>query len=147
MDIFKRLKRRGNTEAIEVAEGKEVYKDLGERIEMKSYISFEDVRKHLVEMIEENKRLREEVESLRKTKTEWSESARKKAELAQISAAEYKSQLEEAKKKIKRLEQEILKSAAELEEMEREKNKAITELEMLRVKETQSDLPKEKMIY
>lgn len=99
MGIFKRMIREGNTEAIEVTENKEVYQDLRERMEMKSYISFEDVRKHLVEMIEENKELREENDRLRRERDERRERYKKTAELAQISADEYKSQLREVKKK------------------------------------------------
>lgn len=138
MGIFKRMKNEGNIETVEAVE-KEMYKDLGERMEMKTYITFDDVRKHLVEMIAENKKLREEVDRLIKTRNEWGEKERKRAELAQISADEYKSQLCEAKKKIDQLEQEILKKAAEIDRMEREKNKAITELEMMKVKKTKSD--------
>lgn len=139
MSIFKRATRERNTEAVETVEEKEMYKDLRERMEMKEYISFDDVRKHLVEMIEENKNLREEVDSLRTTRAKWSEQDRKRAELAQISADEYKSQLCEAKKKTAKLEEELQKSAAKLEQMERERNEAITELEMMRVKGKQPD--------
>lgn len=139
MSIFKRMTRERNTEAVEVVEEKELYKDLRERMEMKDYISFDDVRKHLVKMIEENKGLREEVDRLKRTRDEQGEKYRKASELAQISADEYKSQLGEAKKKIEQLEQEIQKKAAEIDKMEREKNKAITELEMIRVKEVQQD--------
>lgn len=138
MGIFKRMKNEGNIETVEAVE-KEMYKDLGEMMEMKTYITFDDVRKHLVEMIAENKELREEVDRLSKTRNEWGEKERKRAELAQISADEYKSQLCEAKKKIDKLEQEILKKAAEIDRIEREKNKAITELEMMKVKKTKSD--------
>lgn len=139
MSIFKRTKTDKSTIVVEKVEEKETYKELRERMEMKEYISFDDVRKHLVEMIEENKKLREEVNNLRRASDERSDRYRKAAELAQISADEYKSQLKEAKQKVTKLERELQKSTAELDRMEREKNKAITELEMMRVKETQTN--------
>lgn len=125
MSIFKRARKE---ESIEAVEEKEMYKDLRERMEMKEYISFDDVRKHLVEMIEENKKLREEVDRLRRQSDERSERYRKTAALAQISADEYKSQMGEAKEKTERLEQELLKRAVELERMEIEKIKQLQNL-------------------
>ena len=117
----------------EVIEEKEVYKDLGERMELKSYISFDDVRKHLVEMIEENKKLRDEVDTLREEKREALGRERKRADLAQISASEYKSQLGEAKKKIEKLEEEIQRQKSEIEMLEKEKNFALSEIEMMKI--------------
>lgn len=119
----------------EVIEEKEVYKELGERMEMKSYISFDDVRKHLVEMIEENKKLRDEVDTLRKEGDEALGRERKRAELAQISASEYKSQLGEAKKKIEKLEEKIQRQKSEIEMLEKEKNFIISENEMIKIEE------------
>ena len=117
----------------EVIEEKEVYKDLGERMELESYISFDDVRKHLVEMIEENKELRDKVDTLKKERFEGIERERKRAELAQISASEYKSQLREAKEKIEKLEAEIQRQNSEIEMLEKKKNVALSEIEMMRI--------------
>lgn len=138
MGIFSRLKQ-GQAEVIETAEEKELYRDLGERMEMKSYISFDDVRKHLVEMIEKNKELREEVRNLREKRSEIYEDYRKRAELAQISADEYKSQLKEAEQQVKGLHMKLNKASSDLEKMERERNAAITELEMMKVKMEEVD--------
>lgn len=131
MSIFRKSKMAKLQD--EVIEEKEVYKDLGERMELKSYISFDDVRKHLVEMIEDNKKLRDEVDTLKKERFEGLERERKRAELAQISASEYKSQLGEAKKKIEKLEAEIQRQKSEIEMLEKEKNFALSEIEMMRI--------------
>ncbi len=119
----------------EVIEEKEVYKDLGKRMELKSYISFDDVRKHLVEMIEENKELRDKVDKLTEERFEGIQRERKRAELAQISASEYKSQLKETKEKIEKLEAEIQRQKSEIEMLEKKKNDALSEIEMMRIEE------------
>lgn len=135
MSIFRKSKKAKLQNEVIKEEEKEVYKDLGERMELKSYISFDDVRKHLVEMIEENKELRDEVDTLRKESYEALGRERKRAELTQISASEYKSQLGEAKKKIEKLEEEIQRQKSEIEMLEKEKNFNLTEIEMMKIKE------------
>lgn len=112
----------------------ELHEELAGKMEMKQYISFDDVRKHLVEMIEENKKLREENESLRKSRYDTSERERKRAELAQISADEYKSRLAETEKIVDKLKKELEETQRKLEYAEKLKNEAVVELEMKKTK-------------
>lgn len=106
---------RKRQEAVEVIE--EYSKD-----DLKEYIPVDNIKAHLVNMLEENRRLREEKERLEKRMGEEVKKAKEKEELSLVAADEYKKRQQEAERESAKLKKELSKVGAERDEYRQKYN-------------------------
>lgn len=128
--MFNLFKKR-DTEQITETEQAGAVEILQQEAGLKEYVSFDSVKAHLVDILEENRRLKEEAEFRRKTENTESSRLRKEKELALIEADEYKKRSREAESKIRTIEAEKESLQRKLEQVTIERNDAITKLEMI----------------
>lgn len=102
--------------------------------ELREYMSVDNIKAHLVDMLEENKRLNEELERKRKEYREELTKEIKKSEIATVTADEYKSRVKEKEKEIMNLKGEINRQDREIERLKRDQNHWKTKAEMADVK-------------
>ena len=100
---------------------------------LKEYVSIDSVKAHLVDILEENRRLKEESDFREKRENAESSRLRKEKELALIEADEYKKRAREAEAKIRTIEAEKERLQRKLDQITIERNDAITKLEMIEI--------------
>lgn len=128
--MFNLFKKR-DTEQITETEQAGAVEILQQEAGLKEYVSFDSVKAHLVDILEENRKLKEVDELRRKTEITESSRLRKEKELALIEADEYKKRAREAESKIRTIEAEKERLQRKLEQVTIERNDAITKLEMI----------------
>lgn len=101
-----------------------------ETMGMKEYVSFDSVKAHLVNILEENRRLKGEAEERRNKAYEIQQEERKQKELALIEADEWKKRAKEKDEEIRRLENIIDEQDKQIEELNQEQNDLKTAAEM-----------------
>ena len=124
MGLFHKLVRCEDVEEAKSEEQSFNNNDLTE------YMSFDSVKAHLVDTLEENRRLRDENKNYSERGYKEKDKLRKEKEIALIEADEWKKRHSESEREIQRLKREIDKQANEIEELKREKNDALTKAEM-----------------
>ena len=97
---------------------------------LKEFVSIDSVKAHLVDILEENRRLKKELEENRDKNKEWLQREKKQKEVALIEAEEWKKRAAEKDKEIQKLQEEIDRTDKKIEELTSEKNHLITEREM-----------------
>lgn len=128
--MFNLFKKR-DTEQITETEQTGAVEILQQEAGLKEYVSFDSVKAHLVDILEENRKLKEVDELRRKTEITESSRLRKEKDLALIEADEYKKRAREAESKIRTIEAEKERLQRKLEQVTIERNDAITKLEMI----------------
>lgn len=99
---------------------------------MKEYVSVESVQAHLVDILEENRRLKKEAEEKRDHYYKRQQDERKEKEVALIEANEWKKRTEEKDAEIKKLRKTINEQDEQIEKLTREQNRLKTDAEMAR---------------
>lgn len=97
---------------------------------LREYISVDSMKAHLVDILEENRRLKEQNEEIRRREGENRTQDRKKYELATVQADEYRKREKEAKDEIAKRDKEIDRLNNQIEKLQKERNTLITEKEM-----------------
>lgn len=127
--MFGFLKRKEQSvEMVQISEKPE------EILGLREYISVDSMKAHLVDILEENRRLKEQTEEIRRREGENRTQDRKKYELATIQADEYKKREKEAKGEIIKRDKEIDRLNNQIENLQKERNTLITEKEMAKDK-------------
>lgn len=124
MGLFNKLVKHEEVEEIKSQEQGFNSNDLTE------YMSFDSIKAHLVDTLEENRRLRNENKNYSERIYKEKDALRKEKEIALIEADEWKKRNSESEKEIQQLKREIDKQADEIKELKREKNDALTKAEM-----------------
>lgn len=99
-------------------------------MELKEYISVDSIKAHLVEILENNRKLQEEFDRERTYNGSVLERYKKEKEVALIEADEWKKRARESDQKIKKLEKDLDKKDQEIEQLLRERNDLIVAAEM-----------------
>lgn len=130
MNIFKLIKKKKKIQQVEniLVPYEE---ELKTQLDMSSYITFDRVKEHLVDMIEENSKLKEELNRTKEEKYKDWKRLNKEKELAMITA-------DERDKKVKDLQKENKKLQQSNEKLNNEINKLKRELTDYKVKEEMS---------
>lgn len=127
------LFRKRNYE-VEESEHTEVIAANSQTIEevmgLKEYVSFDSVKAHLVDVLEENRRLKEREQTEKETDRKKLETMRKEKELALIEADEWKKRTKEKEEEIKKLKITINDNDSTIEKLTSERNNLITKQEM-----------------
>lgn len=97
---------------------------------LKEYVSIDSIKAHLVDILEENKELKEKIEKNNRYERSQSEEYRKKYELSQITADEYKKRFTDEQKKTRDLERELENKKRENEALQKKYNDLVCENEM-----------------
>jgi predicted RNase H-like nuclease (RuvC/YqgF family) len=97
---------------------------------MKEYVSVDSIKAHLVDILEENKELKEKIEKGNRYERSLSEEYRKKYELSQITADEYKKRLTAEQERARNLEREMENQKRENEALQKKYNDLVCENEM-----------------
>lgn len=119
-------KKKVETAKIVSAEASEEITDL------KEYISVDSIKAHLVDTLEENRRLKKEVEeNSDRDYKRWKEE-QKKVEVALLEADEWKKRAKEKDEEIKKLKRTIDKQDEKIEELTNERNSLKVDAEMAR---------------
>lgn len=130
MNIFKLIKKKKKIQQVEnIPVSYE--EELKTQLDMSSYITFDRVKEHLVDMIEENSKLKEELNRTKEEKYKDWKRLNKEKELAMITA-------DERDKKVKDLQKENKKLQQSNEKLNNEINKLKRELTDYKVKEEMS---------
>lgn len=103
-----------------------------EEMGMKEYVSFDSVKAHLVDILEENRRLKQEEKDQKDRAYKGQQEERKQKELALIEADEWKKRAKEKDEEIRKLKKTIDKQDEKIEQLEGEQNELKTEAEMAR---------------
>ena len=111
--FMKRKEQR--TEIVQQPEKPEVILGLRE------YISVDSMKAHLVDILEENRRLKEENEEIKKREGENRTQDRKRYELATVQADEYRKREKEAKDEIAKRDKEIDRLNNQIEKLQKER--------------------------
>lgn len=97
---------------------------------MKEYVSIDSIKAHLVDTLEENRRLKEEAEKNRDHYYKRQQEEQKKAEVALIEADEWKKRTKEKDEEIKKLKKTIDEQDKQIEKLIREQNNLKIDAEM-----------------
>lgn len=114
---------------------------------LKEYISVDSIKAHLVDILEENKRLKAKTEENDSYQQRLTQDYRKKYELSQITADEYKKRLEEEQEKTRKQGRELETKQREYEDLKRKYNDLVCENEMKKkttVNTAAADIPEAK---
>ncbi len=104
-----------------------------EEMGLKEYVSFDSVKAHLVDILEENRRLKQEEKDQKDRAYKERQEERKQKELALIEADEWKKRATEKDEEIRKLKKIIDKQDEKIEQLEGQQNELKTEAEMARV--------------
>ena len=102
------------------------------RDELKEYVSVDSLKAHLVDMLEENRQLKQSLESMEERSQKELKEVRGKKELSEVVADEYKKRETEAKQKIAELERRLDFTKRERDEFERKYNDSVSLAESAR---------------
>lgn len=97
---------------------------------LKEYVSFDSVKAHLVDILEENRRLKREAEESKDRNYKCREDERKQKEIALIEADEWKKRSQEKDKEIRELKTTIDKMDLEIERLKNQQNSLEVKAEM-----------------
>lgn len=100
--------------------------------DLKEYIGVDSIKAHLVDTLEENRRLKKEAEESRDHDYKRWKEEQKKTEVALIEADEWKKRAKEKDEEIKKLKQTIDKQDEKIEEMTSQQNSLKVDAEMAR---------------
>lgn len=103
--------------------------DIEREMGMTEYVSVDSIKAHLVDMLEENRRLKKENEELKEDRYKKGTEERKKSELLSVTADEWKKRAGESERKIKELQKIIDEQDKNIDEMQKEINSLITKAE------------------
>ena len=87
-----------------------------EMLGLREYVSIDSIKAHLVDLLEENRQLKQREEQNRSWQQDKEKEMRKKAELAQIEADEYKKRWREEQQKANEEKRRAERLEAKLEE-------------------------------
>lgn len=107
-------------------------KPIEETTDLKEYISVDSIKAHLVDTLEENRKLKEESERNREYDRAERRRYQKEKEVALIEADEWKKRAKEKDKEIEELKRTVDKQREKIEELTREQNSLKTDAEMAR---------------
>lgn len=103
-----------------------------EMLGLREYVSIDSIKAHLVDLLEENRQLKQREEQNRSWQQDKEKEMRKKAELAQIEADEYKKRWREEQQKANEEKCRAERLEAKLEEMTAKYNDLVVKEEMQR---------------
>lgn len=103
-----------------------------EEMGLKEYVSFDSVKAHLVDILEENRRLKKEEKEQKDRAYKERQEERKQKELALIEADEWKKRAKEKDEEIRKLKKTVDEQDERIEQLERKQNGLKTEAEMAR---------------
>lgn len=103
-----------------------------EEMGLKEYVSFDSVKAHLVDILEENRRLKQEEKDQKDRAYKERKEEREQKELALIEADEWKKRAKEKDEEIRKLKKTIDGQDEKIEKLERQQNTWKTEAEMAR---------------
>lgn len=126
--MFGLFKKKAEAEVI-----KELPVKIEEELGMREYVSVDSLKAHLVDILEENRRLKEDAERTREQRHKEEAEERKRRELSLVTADEWKKRAGEKDREIERLKSTIDQQDRKIERLEREQNHWKTEAEMARV--------------
>lgn len=126
--MFGFLKKKAVAEIIPAASSTSIAEEMG----LKEYVSFDSVKAHFVDMLEENRRLKREAEDQKDRAYKVQQEERKQKELALIEADEWKKRAKEKDEEIRKLKMIINEQDSKIEKLERQQNGLKTEAEMAR---------------
>ncbi len=115
------LKKKKEKERIEARE---------EKTGMVEYVRIDSIQAHLVDVLEENRRLKEAMKQRDETHFSDMRKKEKEKEIALIEADEWKKRAAEKENEIKKLKKEIDRQDKELEQLKNMENHLKTEAEM-----------------
>lgn len=119
MNIFKLIKRKKKIQQVEnIPVSHE--EELKTQLDISSYITFDRVKEHLVDMIEENSKLKEELDRTKEEKYKDWKRLNKEKELAMITADERDKKVKDLQKENKKLQQSNEKLNNEIDKLKRE---------------------------
>ena len=119
MNIFKLIKKKKKIQQVEnIPVSYE--EELKTPLDMSSYITFDRVKEHLVDMIEENSKLKEELDRTKEEKYKDWKRLNKEKELAMITADERDKKVKGLQKENKKLQQSNEKLNNEIDKLKRE---------------------------
>ena len=103
-----------------------------EEMGLKEYVSFDSVKAHPVDILEENRKLKKEAEDQKDRTYKEQQGERKQKELALIEADEWKKRAKEKDEEIRKLKKTINEQDSKIEQLERQQDRLKTEAEMAR---------------
>lgn len=103
-----------------------------EEMGLKEYVSFDSVKAHLVDILEENRKLKQEAKEQKESIYKAQQEERKQKELALIEADEWKKRAKEKDEEIRKLKKTINEQDGKIERLERQQDGLKTEAEMAR---------------
>lgn len=124
--LRKILKKKAAAEIIPAANSTSIAEEMG----LKEYVSFDSVKAHLVDILEENRRLKQETENQKDKSYKAQQEERKQKEIALIEADEWKKRAKEKDEEIRKLKKTINEQDSKIEQLERQQDGLKTEAEM-----------------
>ncbi len=103
-----------------------------EELGLREYISVDSLKAHLVDLVEENRRLKKQEEEARQQQYRQRQEDRKQLELLTVTADEWKKRAGEKDLEIKKLKAEINDQDRRIENLERVQNHWKSEAELAR---------------
>lgn len=125
--MFGLFKKKSSTEIITEAPA-----NIEEELGLREYVSVDSLKAHLVDILEENRRLKEDAERAREQRRREDTEERKRRELSLVAADEWKKRAGEKDEEIKKLKRTIDQQDREIEKLQREQNHWKTEAELAR---------------
>lgn len=119
-------------EAAEIISAASTSTSIAEEMGLKEYVSFDSVKAHLVDILEENRRLKREAEDQKDRLYKAQQEERKQKEISLIEADEWKKRAKEKDEEIRKLKKTINEQDGKIEQLERQQDDLKTEAEMAR---------------
>lgn len=116
----------------EVGTAEVVPQTVAEEMGLREYVSIDSLKAHLVDMMEENRRLKQEKENEREYQRKKLGECEKAKELALVTADEWKKRAGEKEKEIKELKKTINQQDEKISELEKMQNHWKSEAELAR---------------
>lgn len=121
---FRKKKETGTAEVVP--------QTIAEEMGLREYVSVDSLKAHLVDMMEENRRLKQEKENEREYQRKKLGECEKAKELALVTADEWKKRAREKETEIKELKKTINKQDEKISELEKKQNHWKSEAELAR---------------
>lgn len=119
-------------EAAEIISAASTSTSIAEEMGLKEYVSFDSVKAHLVDILEENRRLKREAEDQKDRLYKAQQEERKQKEISLIEADEWKKRAKEKDEEIRKLKKTINEQDGKIKQLERQQDDLKTEAEMAR---------------
>lgn len=123
--MFRLFKKKSSTEIIT-----ETPTNIEEELGLREYVSVDSLKAHLVDILEENRRLKEDAERAREQRRREDAEERKRRELSLVAADEWKKRAGEKDKEIEKLKSTIDQQDRKIDKLQREQNHWKTEAEL-----------------